>query len=53
MFLQGTEYTQPDLSDPLGQLPEGWEKRSDKNGRVYFVNHSTRTTQWEDPRVSG
>ncbi|XP_063311790.1 E3 ubiquitin-protein ligase Itchy homolog [Pelobates fuscus] len=39
--------------DPLGPLPGGWEKRTDANGRVYFVNHSTRTTQWEDPRNQG
>uniref|UniRef100_A0A8C2L358 E3 ubiquitin-protein ligase n=1 Tax=Cyprinus carpio TaxID=7962 RepID=A0A8C2L358_CYPCA len=29
------------------------EKRTDSNGRVYFVHHSTRTTQWEDPRTQG
>uniref|UniRef100_A0A8D0AZM8 E3 ubiquitin-protein ligase n=1 Tax=Sander lucioperca TaxID=283035 RepID=A0A8D0AZM8_SANLU len=39
--------------DPLGPLPHGWEKRTDTNGRVYFVHHSTRTTQWEDPRTQG
>uniref|UniRef100_A0A673XUC8 HECT-type E3 ubiquitin transferase n=1 Tax=Salmo trutta TaxID=8032 RepID=A0A673XUC8_SALTR len=39
-------------NDPLGALPPGWEKRQD-NGRVYFVNHNTRTTQWEDPRTQG
>ncbi|XP_039619355.1 NEDD4-like E3 ubiquitin-protein ligase WWP2 isoform X1 [Polypterus senegalus] len=39
-------------SDPLGPLPQGWEKRQD-NGRVYFVNHNTHTTQWEDPRTQG
>uniref|UniRef100_A0A8C7SLF1 E3 ubiquitin-protein ligase n=1 Tax=Oncorhynchus mykiss TaxID=8022 RepID=A0A8C7SLF1_ONCMY len=39
-------------NDPLGALPSGWEKRQD-NGRVYFVNHNTRTTQWEDPRTQG
>uniref|UniRef100_A0A8D0GMX8 E3 ubiquitin-protein ligase n=1 Tax=Sphenodon punctatus TaxID=8508 RepID=A0A8D0GMX8_SPHPU len=38
--------------DPLGPLPHGWEKRTD-NGRVYFVNHNTRITQWEDPRSQG
>lgn len=40
-------------NDPLGSLPEGWEKRIDPNGRVYFVNHKNRTTQWEDPRTQG
>uniref|UniRef100_A0A8D3CMJ0 E3 ubiquitin-protein ligase n=1 Tax=Scophthalmus maximus TaxID=52904 RepID=A0A8D3CMJ0_SCOMX len=39
--------------DPLGPLPHGWEKRTDTNGRVYFVHHPTRTTQWEDPRRQG
>ncbi|XP_062317218.1 NEDD4-like E3 ubiquitin-protein ligase WWP2 isoform X2 [Osmerus eperlanus] len=42
----------PVENDPLGALPPGWEKRQD-NGRVYFVNHNTRTTQWEDPRTQG
>uniref|UniRef100_A0A674MM65 E3 ubiquitin-protein ligase n=1 Tax=Takifugu rubripes TaxID=31033 RepID=A0A674MM65_TAKRU len=39
--------------DPLGPLPHGWEKRTDPNGRVYFVHHPTRATQWEDPRTQG
>uniref|UniRef100_A0AAQ5ZZ37 E3 ubiquitin-protein ligase n=1 Tax=Amphiprion ocellaris TaxID=80972 RepID=A0AAQ5ZZ37_AMPOC len=42
----------PVENDPLGALPPGWEKRQD-NGRVYFVNHNTRTTQWDDPRTQG
>uniref|UniRef100_A0A8D2NL00 HECT-type E3 ubiquitin transferase n=1 Tax=Zosterops lateralis melanops TaxID=1220523 RepID=A0A8D2NL00_ZOSLA len=42
----------PSDNDPLGPLPPGWEKRQD-NGRVYYVNHNTRTTQWEDPRTQG
>uniref|UniRef100_A0A8B9RJB6 E3 ubiquitin-protein ligase n=1 Tax=Astyanax mexicanus TaxID=7994 RepID=A0A8B9RJB6_ASTMX len=29
------------------------EKRTDSNGRMYFVHHPTRTTQWEDPRTQG
>uniref|UniRef100_A0A8C4QCQ3 E3 ubiquitin-protein ligase n=1 Tax=Eptatretus burgeri TaxID=7764 RepID=A0A8C4QCQ3_EPTBU len=40
-------------NDPLGPLPDGWEKRVENSGRVYFVNHNTRTTQWEDPRTQG
>ncbi|XP_037622663.1 NEDD4-like E3 ubiquitin-protein ligase WWP2 isoform X3 [Sebastes umbrosus] len=42
----------PVENDPLGSLPPGWEKRQD-NGRIYFVNHNTRTTQWDDPRTQG
>lgn len=30
-------------------LPEGWEERTDANGRTYYVNHNARTTQWERP----
>ncbi|XP_039278616.1 E3 ubiquitin-protein ligase Su(dx) isoform X2 [Nilaparvata lugens] len=37
----------------LGPLPSGWEKRVQPEGRVYFVNHKNRTTQWEDPRTQG
>jgi hypothetical protein len=43
----------PPDDDPLGPLPDGWEKRVEPNGRVYFVNHKNRTTQWEDPRTQG
>ena len=39
--------------DTLGSLPDGWEKRVEPNGRVYYVNHKNRTTQWEDPRTQG
>eukprot|EP00835_Amoeboradix_gromovi_P006009 NODE_637_length_5728_cov_0.215669.p1 type:complete len:678 gc:universal NODE_637_length_5728_cov_0.215669:3102-1069(-) len=38
------------LSD-LGPLPSGWEMRLTKFGRVYFVDHSTKTTTWDDPRL--
>lgn len=39
--------------DSLGPLPASWEKRVQPDGRVYFVNHKNRTTQWEDPRTQG
>ena len=35
----------------LGQLPSGWEMRLTSTGRVYFVDHNTRTTTWDDPRL--
>ncbi|XP_038659604.1 E3 ubiquitin-protein ligase Itchy-like [Scyliorhinus canicula] len=47
------EQVVPAEFDPLGPMPTGWEKRTDSNGRMYFVNHLTRTTQWEDPRTEG
>lgn len=34
-------------------LPDGWERRMDQSGRIYFVNHKNKTTQWEDPRTQG
>lgn len=37
--------------EALGPLPSGWERRVQPEGRVYFVNHKNRTTQWEDPRT--
>jgi len=32
-------------------LPPGWESRSDEKGHVYFVDHNTRTTTYQDPRI--
>ncbi|XP_011314535.1 uncharacterized protein [Fopius arisanus] len=38
--------------DERAQLPPGWECRYDiRSGRAYFINHFSRTTTWEDPRV--
>lgn len=40
------------MSDPTGDLPPNWERRFDsRTGWPYFVNHLTKTTQWEDPRL--
>ncbi|XP_065075185.1 E3 ubiquitin-protein ligase Nedd-4-like isoform X1 [Ochlerotatus camptorhynchus] len=38
--------------DELGPLPEGWEERVHNDGRTFFIDHNTRTTQWDDPRLS-
>uniref|UniRef100_A0A8C5E0M7 HECT-type E3 ubiquitin transferase n=1 Tax=Gouania willdenowi TaxID=441366 RepID=A0A8C5E0M7_GOUWI len=35
----------------LGPLPVGWEVRSTVSGRIYFVDHNNRTTQFTDPRL--
>ncbi|OZC06303.1 WW domain protein [Onchocerca flexuosa] len=37
--------------DGLGPLPDGWAKRYDQNGEVYFVDHNSRETTWYDPRI--
>lgn len=33
---------------PIERLPKGWERRT-SNGRVYYVNHILKTTQWDRP----
>ncbi|XP_034249762.1 E3 ubiquitin-protein ligase Nedd-4 isoform X2 [Thrips palmi] len=38
--------------DELGPLPEGWEERIHSDGRIFFIDHNTRQTQWDDPRLS-
>lgn len=38
-------------SSPLPTLGAGWQEKVTPNGRTYFVNHNTKTTQWSDPRL--
>jgi hypothetical protein len=33
-------------------LPQGWEMRYTNEGIPYFVDHTTRSTSFSDPRVS-
>ncbi|XP_062127814.1 E3 ubiquitin-protein ligase Smurf1 [Drosophila sulfurigaster albostrigata] len=33
-------------------LPDGWEERRTDNGRIYYVNHATKSTQWDRPRAA-
>lgn len=33
-------------------LPDEWEERRMQNGRVYYVNHITKSTQWDRPKQS-
>lgn len=35
----------------LGNLPHGWEMRVHSDNRVYFVDHITHSTTWDDPRL--
>jgi len=38
------------LPGATGNLPPGWESRFDPNtGRIYYVDHNNKTTQWEHP----
>lgn len=51
--MSGPSTSTGDDDDALGPLPAGWERRKQPEGRVYYVNHKNRTTQWEDPRTQG
>ncbi|EIW85244.1 HECT-domain-containing protein [Coniophora puteana RWD-64-598 SS2] len=42
---------QPQTVSQLGPLPSGWEMRLTSTARVYFVDHNTKTTTWDDPRL--
>jgi hypothetical protein len=33
-------------------LPPGWEQCSDAHGQIYFLNRSSGTTMWTDPRLA-
>nr|XP_061800569.1 E3 ubiquitin-protein ligase NEDD4-like [Nerophis lumbriciformis] len=35
----------------LGPLPPGWEERIHTDGRTFYIDHNTKNTQWEDPRL--
>ncbi|EUC61210.1 E3 ubiquitin-protein ligase, partial [Rhizoctonia solani AG-3 Rhs1AP] len=45
LTLQNTTVSQ------LGPLPSGWEMYLTSTARVYFVDHDTKTTTWDDPRL--
>lgn len=42
---------QPQSISQLGPLPSGWEMRLTSTARIYFVDHNTKTTTWDDPRL--
>ena len=44
--LEETEALEPEALEPL---PPGWEEKMTESGRKYYINHTTRTTQWERP----
>ncbi|XP_047436244.1 E3 ubiquitin-protein ligase NEDD4a isoform X3 [Mugil cephalus] len=49
--LEAQDMCGPRESQLLPPLPPGWEERQDNLGRIYFVNHETRTTQWQRPTI--
>eukprot|EP01063_Lacrimia_lanifica_P001860 TRINITY_DN1096_c0_g1_i1.p1 TRINITY_DN1096_c0_g1~~TRINITY_DN1096_c0_g1_i1.p1 ORF type:complete len:748 (+),score=302.25 TRINITY_DN1096_c0_g1_i1:85-2328(+) len=47
---EGAVVLSPDMDSTDEPLPTGWEIRSTDDGRVYFIDHNTRQTTWNDPR---
>lgn len=37
--------------DGLGPLPPNWEKGITADGKVYFIDHASEATTWDDPRL--
>lgn len=37
---------------PAFSLPGGWEMKWTADGHPYFVDHNTKATTWDDPRLS-
>ncbi|CAN0108030.1 unnamed protein product, partial [Ascophyllum nodosum] len=33
-------------------LPEGWEEKKAATGKVYYINHKTKTTSWSRPSAA-
>ncbi|CAH2276897.1 KIBRA [Pelobates cultripes] len=31
-------------------LPQGWEEARDVDGKIYYIDHASKTTSWIDPR---
>ena len=47
---QQPQTTSPERSSTEGPLPLSWEKRYTADGLLYFVDHNTQCTTWNDPR---
>lgn len=46
---ENTSTTTTTAEQRQSPLPEGWEERRTQDGRIYYVNHVSRTTQWSRP----
>lgn len=49
---RGRSYDVSNQHAHYGELPPGWEQAKTQDGRIYYLNHNTRTTTWEDPRIT-
>lgn len=41
------------LAEPEEPLPPAWEARMDSHGRIFYIDHTTRTTSWQRPTTHG
>ncbi|CAF2431357.1 unnamed protein product [Rotaria sp. Silwood2] len=37
------------IDDSDDELPSNWEQAKTTDGRIFYINHQTQTTQWEHP----
>ncbi|KAL1404054.1 hypothetical protein pipiens_005473 [Culex pipiens pipiens] len=37
------------LAEPEEPLPPAWEARMDSHGRIFYIDHASRTTSWQRP----
>ncbi|XP_065821332.1 E3 ubiquitin-protein ligase NEDD4-like isoform X14 [Labrus bergylta] len=53
VHLRNKNSMEPGELGPLPNLPEepGWEERIHSDGRTFYIDHNTKNTQWEDPRL--
>ncbi|XP_057304153.1 E3 ubiquitin-protein ligase NEDD4-like isoform X3 [Hydractinia symbiolongicarpus] len=50
---RSTERLHPDVpSQSEMPLPPGWAMQLAQNGRVFFIDHNSRSTVWVDPRIN-
>jgi hypothetical protein len=49
-----TSLTEEQIETWIKQIPMplGWQKAQTSTGETYFINHNTKTTCWEDPRIA-
>jgi len=41
----------PGYTEP--PLPSGWESKTTATGKVYYIDHNTKTTTWDRPPLAG
>jgi hypothetical protein len=50
MTASGQPAPPPSAAALANGLPPLWDVRKDRTGRIYYINHVTKSTQWNDPR---